>query len=313
MSELKDHLTDDDKKFIVDNYNKMSVLQMSFRLNIRAENRKCPIISDFIKNANLSLNTSTEEKSVVLAPAPETVEDAVENIIKEETKEAVDDEKPYETITIEEFANVLRGLNIKVRETLSETEKIDILFVIHQLESTRYLLNYRSFKRKEHKHLFKEEFIRSMYGKGEMPQEEVNDFIDLCNEVVVQYDIKCRMRELEKLKEKKDINPGQVASIESLLLELQNQYTNSSKRASEIKRSLGANREQRLKDNRPKDLTISMLIESFHNTEKREALVKLQEKRDKELKNAIKLIDDLDEMKATILGINPEELLSGGL
>lgn len=314
--EAKDVLTEEDKRFIIDNYNKMSPYRMALERNIQTEGTKCQIINRFIEEANLKPGAPSPITVDVKKEEPK-IDDVVKDIIdKKDIEDApVDTEKPYENITTEQFATVLRNLNIFIRNPMSEKEKKEILFLMKQMEATRYLFNYRSYRKKEYKQLFQEEFIRMMWTKGEMPQEEVNDFIDVCNETVHQYDIKCKVRELEKTRELlNNIKDWEKrTTIDTMVIELNKTYADSTKRTTEIKKSLGTNREQRLKDSKPTGLTVASLIDGCHNIEKKEALIKLQNQKDKELKEAIKTIDELDETKALIMGIGLDDLINGSL
>lgn len=314
MANEKEILGEEDKKFIIDNYQKMSVYQMAIRLNVITENRKCPVIAEFIRNSNLQPSDGAPVVADV-KPVEVTTESVVQAILDEKNinPEAPDTDRAYETISIEEFATVLRDLHITVRTPISEKEKKDIAFLLNQMESRRFLYNYRTYHKKEYKELFKEEFIRALYGKGEMPQEEVNDFIDVCNETVLEYDIKCKIREIEKQRTKDGISDARATALDNLVINLNESYSASVKRASEIKKTLGANREQRLKDSRPTGMTVMALIEAFYDEEKRTAMLKIQESKDKDIMQTLNLLSEMDEIQALILGISPEELLRGGL
>jgi len=315
MSNEKEILTEEDKKFIIDNYSKMSVYQLAIRLNIKTENRKCPIILDFIKNSGLQITPNSQPVSADVKATPLSPEEIVKSIIEEKNIDVdnPDAEIDYQQVSIEEFANVLKELHIFVRTPISEKEKKDITFLINQMQSRRYLYNYKSYKKREYKDLFREEFVRALYGKGDMPQDEVNDYIDVCNEIVFQYDIKCKIREIEKMKDSPGNSVAQIVAFDSLILNLNDQNTNSTKRAGEIKKTLGVNREQRLKDSRPQGLTVLALIEAFQDNEKRAALMKLQENKDKEIRDTMQVLDEMDATKALILGVGIDEILQGGL
>lgn len=311
----KENLTEEDKQFIIKNYNEMTVMQMAIRLNIKTENRKCSIITDFIRLAGLQNNKPKQEDSKVeLKSTPPSEIEVLEKIILEEPTTEVEEssicQDNYETV--EAFAAQLKELNIKVREPLSERERIDIRFLMNQMNSTRYAQIYKSYRIKEYKKLFQEEFIRFMYSKGEMPQEEVNDFIDVCCEIVNQYDWRCKIKELEKLKEKITA-PEKIIGFVQAINELHDKITASTKRVGEIKKSLGALREQRVKDNRSSGLTVGALLEAFYDSEKRQKMIKLQDKNNKELMEALDKIDMLEETKALVMGISREELGGGAL
>lgn len=314
METPKEILSEEDKKFICENYSKMNVMQMAIRLNIKTENRKCPLITNFIKDAGLKSKVSNTTIDVK-EPEPSTIEQ-VEKIISGEEKVEVDldgeKEIVVDDVSIQAFAAELKELHIKVRDPLSEREKIDIRFLMHQMQSTRFGQIYKTYRKKEYKNLFKEEFVRSMYGKGEMPQEEVNDFIDMCSELTRQYMIRCQIKDLDAMLDDKDFAKEKRVGIIEVQKELNAEITASTRRVGEIKEGLGTLREQRMKDTRNTGLTLSALLESFYDSEKREKLVALQDKKNKELMDALEKIDSLEETKALIMGISKDELRMGG-
>jgi hypothetical protein len=313
METPKEILTEEDKIFINENYAKMSVMQMAIRRNIKTENRKCPIIADYIKAAGLK--TKTTEVVIDAKPPEPSVNEKMEQIVSQDVPVESDaDSEPYKEVddtSILAFANELKSLHIKVREPLSDREKMDIRFLMHQMQSTRFLQIYKSYGKKDCKILFKEEFIRAMFGKGEMPQEEVNDFIDMCSELTRQHVLRCQIKDLEKMLDDKDFPKEKRVGVIEVIKELNREITDSTKRVSEIKEGLGTLREQRIKDTRNTGLTLSSMLESFYDSEKREKLVRLQDRKNKELMDALEKIDALEETKALIMGISKEELQSG--
>ncbi len=319
METPKEFLSEEDKKFIIANYDKMSVLQMAMRLNIATENRKCPLIADFIRLSNLQKKTEVKtDKPVevaVVIPTP-TLEEQAGKIITEDVKSdiPVPEEEPLaELASVEAFANQLREYHIKVHEPLSEREATEIKFLIHQMQSTRFLQIVQAYRKKEYKNLFREEFIRSMYGKGEMPQEEVNDFIDMCEALVYQHDCRCKIKELDKILEDKEMEKHKKVSFMQLQKELHNEITCTSERIGTIKKGLGTLREQRMQNTRNTGMTLAGLFETFYENEKKETMMVAREKYSEDLKEALKKLDMLAETKALIMGISKDELMNGGL
>ena len=314
--EDRELLTPEDEKFIVENYSKMSVLQIALRLGIKTVNRKCPIISEFVDRANLE--SKTQESSSVIVdgtkPSNEVVPsvEAAKIIVSESL--AVENPPPEvdEDIGSDAFVKLLQELGFSIHSPLSEREKRDITFLRKQMGNTRYTLMYRAFRKTDYKRLFKEEFIRSMFSKGEMPVEEVNDFMDLANESVMQYDIKCKVKELEEMRDKTQA-PALKVSLEQVIADQYDKYGGSVKRASDIKKTLGASREQRLKENRAIGLTVASLIEAVCDSEKKVMLVKLQNQKDLQLRKTLKELEILADSKAIIMGISPDEILDGAL
>lgn len=296
----------------------MSSYQMATRLDIETERGKCELISTYIKDAGLVPEGMKKEVSEVQKQDNEIA--AIAESLPAITGVTVieGDHTEEEKMSMLDFAKTLRALTVKIRNPPSEKEKKDMQFVIAQMASTRFVLLLKTYRKQEYKKLFREEFIRMVYPLGEMPQAEVNDFIDVCNEMVMQYEIRCKVRDLEKMREEKVESEGKeaialITTIDTTIIELNDKHTLSTKRVGEIKKGLGANREQRLKDGRPTGITIVSLIEAFQDNEKRESLMKLQQKKDKELIDTFHILDDMEVAKALVMGLSEEELLNGAL
>jgi len=310
---VRDSLTEEDQKYISDNYQKQSVFSMAMFLGIKTEKRTCPIIQRYIESAGLKPNASAPV-TVALSTEVKTVEDTAKIIVDEAPQVVLTDETDIvETVSIDQFAQNLRDIGVQLHDPPSEKEKREMRFVIQQLSASRYVAIRKTWRKVEYRDLFREEFIKSIFGKGDMPQEEINDFIDMVTETVSQYDLRCKMRELEKTKDDKNATIQHKMAITQMILEMQERYDKSVNRVGEIKKSLGATREKRIRDNRPTGMTVTALIEAFIDVEKRDHLVRLQDKRDKEMGECIDSIDAMEDAKALVLGVSREELMSGAL
>lgn len=311
---LKEELSPEDKEFIIKNYNNQSVYAMAMRLNVKTKGRECPIITDFIQSQNLKPETAPAPSTVDIKQVEKSVEEVVKTIVEDKLViDNADDIDTIENTTIEEFSLYLKRLGITLHEALTEREKHDIKYLMKQMDSSRFLLTCRTYRKKECRQLFRDEFVKAMFGKGEMPQEEVNDFLDYINEIVYQYDLKCKIRDIEKIKDDPKATTGQKMQLQATVGELYDKYSASLETVGSIKKRLGANREQRLKESRPEGMNIVSLIEAFHDDEKRKVMLALESKKDAEITKSLDLLDQMEETKALILGISREEILNGGL
>lgn len=326
----RDYLMKSDEQFIFDNFEKMSVYQLALRLGVATKGKGCPIITTFLREKGVKRKDNTPPKSEAINPIANIGEE-IQTIARTPVSvdvvsapnadgftspmEVIDEgEQPYrDDVTPEEFVKVLRKLRIEISLPLSEKARKEIIFIMKQMKTARFTLMYGGFRKREYKKLFEEEFIRSLYGKGEMPNEEVQDFIDVCNEIVFQYDIKCKIKELEIKKAKPDTPIQNQIACEQIIMEFNDKYAASTKRVSELKKTLGISREQRIKESRPVGLTVLSLIETFQDLNKRQEMFRRQTEKDAGIRKDISQLDEFDETKALILGMSEEEMLEGGL
>ena len=162
--------------------------------------------------------------------------------------------------------------------------------------------------------LFESSFIRYTNDKNDLTQEEVDQYIVLCIEVVIASNIQTRVERLQNMlddtaddTEGRRISMGLVEAISSR----QSEYNQCVNRQQKLLESLKEKRSARLSKQIKENASILNLVQLWKDEESREKLIKLAELRKNVLKEEVENLSSMDEVKSRILGLSEEEVLNG--
>lgn len=203
------------------------------------------------------------------------------------------------------------GIN---KDKIGAKQRKDLTSLIGYLHTFRFLHHINNFSSPVDKELFESSFIRYTYDKGDLSQEEVDQFIVLSIEVVIASNIQRRVERLQDLldgsandTEGRRISMSLVESIDTS----QKEYNQCIIRQQKLLESLKEKRSDKLKKQIGENASILNLVQLWKEEESRKKLIKMAEKRKESLKNEIEKLSTMDEIKAKIMGISDEEIING--
>jgi hypothetical protein len=201
-------------------------------------------------------------------------------------------------------------------EAMTVREKRDMEALISYMNKNRFLRQINGYEAPEDRTTFENSFISYVYDKGDLTQEELDQYIILSNEVVSGFQIqKLKDKTLKAAEELLDADDNETKAIGKGLVDhsaqLNTEYNQCIKRQDTLFRNLTKKRSERLELLKGKEYNLFNLVESFREQENREKMVKMAEKYKEETKDKLKEFDDMDELDAMLLGISPEEVLYG--
>ena len=156
--------------------------------------------------------------------------------------------------------------------------------------------------------------MRYTYNKSDLTQEEVDQYIVLASEVVIASNIQRRVEHLQGLLDDvaEDTDGRRISmSLVEAIGKAQNDYHQSVGRQNKLLSDLKEKRSDRLKNQIKENASIINLVQMWKEEESRNKLIQLAELRKKIVKSEIDNLSSMDEVKARILGISPDEILNG--
>lgn len=210
---------------------------------------------------------------------------------------------------------VNKALNNKryIEENLNSKEKKQLESLRLHLHSLRFRYIWKGFIEKDHRELFESSVIRALHDKDDITEAELNMFLDICADQTELVKISLQKALLEKRQKIIYANPdekilmGLTEAYNSIVGELDKCRTRIEKNT----KALTGTRADRLKNKNDKAANIASLIEAFRDEQTRAIFVKNAERTRELLKDEINRFEDLDALKARILGISVGELLDG--
>lgn len=286
-------LTQEQKLFIENHASTTPVLQISRTLfnnnNLSGISKETRLVLEYIKTLNVAVLHNQENNDIPESEKylPPTTRTQCIKKIEKYVHEKIDESK------------------------LSQYQNRNIECLISHLHVYRFLHQINNYDSKINRELFESTFIRYVWPKAsDLVSEEVDQFIVLSIETVISASIQKRIEALQRLldeavdKEQNDENRRTISmSMVEAIGKLNDEYNQSVKRQDQLLSSLNGKRSERLKNRVAENHSLVSLVEYWRSYEGRQQLLTLAELHKKKLKDEVKRLKTLDDIKAEIFGI----------
>ncbi len=298
VAESKDLLTEEQKTFVRNNCASMKIVEMTETL---------------FKKSGLS-NLSVETRAVArevreyrgIKAGLGKVIDNPDEVPKDKWKPPRRLEEVVVKINRFTMANLLL-------EKLTGKQKKDLVALIGYMNVFRFVHQINMYMKVTDRDLFESSFVRYCYDKHDLDEENVDQYIDLCTEIVKSQSLQSRKEAFNRLLEEtaegedKKFSMGLIEAIEKL----ETEHNQSAIRRQKLLDSLKVKRSE--KEGRDKEGTASLLnlVALWRDEEERKKIIRVAEERKEDLKKEIIHLTALDELKGKICGISENEILNG--
>lgn len=199
------------------------------------------------------------------------------------------------------------------KDSLSGRSKKNLESLLKYLNTYRFNHQINTYENKEDKILFESSFVRYTYDKDDLTEEEVDQYILLCTEVVISSSIQRRSERLQRLLD--DASDNQDPRISMGLVEAintaQTEYNSCVSRQQKILGDLKQKRSDRIGTQLKQNASIINLVQLWKEEESRQKMIRLAQMKKKTLAEDVQKMSSMDEIKCRILGISEEEILNG--
>jgi hypothetical protein len=157
-------------------------------------------------------------------------------------------------------------------------------------------------------------FIRYSYDKEDLTQEELDQFITLCTEVVTASTILQQVEDLRLLlRQASEEEDGRniKMSLNEAISSLQTEYNQCRNRQSKLYKSLVDDRAKKIQERKEENASILNLVQAWKDEEKRKGIIHLAEAQKQNLEQEARRLSSIDELKAIIRGVDPDEMVYG--
>jgi hypothetical protein len=190
---------------------------------------------------------------------------------------------------------------------------------IKQVEMLQRYLNTFSFcyqintyRRDDDRKLFEDAFIRYTYDKEDLTQEELDQFITLCTEVVTASTILQQVEDLRQLlrqASEEDEGRNIKMSLNEAISSLQTEYNQCRNRQNKLYKSLVDDRSKKIQERKQENASILNLVQAWKDEDRRKSIIHLAEAQKQNLEGEAKRLSSMDELKAVIRGIDIDEMV----
>lgn len=196
---------------------------------------------------------------------------------------------------------------------LPEKRKKELKSLINYLSTMRFKVVLETYDSELDQELFESEFIRCTHDKGDLTEEEVDEYIMYSQEVVNNKNIGKTISSLqEKLDEVLTNDDEKIPmSLVEAIGKMKTDHDQSVKRQQELLKNLKGKRSERLNKQIQNHASLLNLVADWRYEENRKKMIAIAEKRKELIKDEFKRLDEMEEIKARIFGIDLNTVLNG--
>jgi len=283
-------LTEENKEFIMQYAREMKPYEIARVVfkdeKLQPSSKEALTVQTFIKSSSPTLLKKDDEYTDDEYTPPKTFRKAFERI-KELTGLNVEEEK----------------INVKTRKCVEKC--------LEFTQAPRFVQTVTNLKNISERAIFESEFIRSVWDKPDLTTDEINLYISLTNEYVIQDRLHRIMGKLnmllEGVTEDKDgkISMALSDSIKGKSEELHRSLS----RQQDFTTLLTGKRANRLQAQIQRQKSLVSLVEAMRDEDDRKAALRFANMRKKKVEDELTRLENEDEWNARIFGISKEEIL----
>lgn len=287
-------LLPEQKEFISNNCNMMTGLEISKILfknesltNLSQETRS---ILEFMKNipSNVKYNNTENENAATEGYRPPRSEERMIAKINKYVLDGIDKSK------------------------LTHKHKKEINSLISYMNTHRFIHQMNIYDDESDRELFESSFVRYTYDKSDLSQEEVDQYIVLCTEVVISSSIQQTINVLQNQIELSMSEDGKIPmTVVEASSTARKEYNDCVNRQQKLNNDLKVKRSDKLSKQVKETASIMNLVQMWREEESRAKLLKMADMRKKIIEKEIDRLSTMDEVKCKILGISKGEILNG--
>lgn len=299
-------LTEDHKEFIKNNYKNQHYLDMA---KILFKNNNLTHLSLESREVNKYVNKLQKADPTYLDMTTYTPKDS-ENTTSSSIGEYFPPRRMDQTLyRINKYLNLgweekkLKAMQLKQVEMLQR-----------YLNTFSFCYQINTYRREDDRKLFEDAFIRYTYDKDDLTQEELDQFITLCTEVVTASTILQQVEDLRQLlrqASEEDEGRNIKMSLNEAISSLQTEYNQCRTRQNKLYKSLVDDRSKKLQERKQENASILNLVQAWKDEERRKSIINLAEAQKQNLEEEAKRLSSMDELKAVIRGIDIDEMVQG--
>ena len=180
------------------------------------------------------------------------------------------------------------------------------------LNTFSFCYQINTYRREDDRKLFEDAFIRYTYDKEDLTQEELDQFITLCTEVVTASTILQQVEDLRQLlrqASEEDEGRNIKMSLNEAISSLQTEYNQCRNRQNKLYKSLVDDRSKKIQERKQENASILNLVQAWKDEERRKSIIHLAEAQKQNLEGEAKRLSSMDELKAVIRGIDIDEMV----
>jgi len=181
--------------------------------------------------------------------------------------------------------------------------------LLYYLKSPRFVHFINQYSTIADRDLFESEFVRTVWDKPDLTNDELNLYITVCTNYVRQKHIQQRIDRLNNMLNDTENERDITLRLTELIKATSEELNQCEKRIESLTKDLNGSRQARLKARGEQNGSIAALVEAFQEKEERDRMIMMAEMQNKLIEEEADRLESMDDYKARILGISKKEIL----
>jgi hypothetical protein len=181
--------------------------------------------------------------------------------------------------------------------------------LLFYLKSPRFVHFINQYSTIADRDLFESEFVRTVWDKPDLTNDELNLYITVCTNYVRQKHIQQRIDRLNNMLNDTENERDITLRLTELIKATSDELNQCEKRIESLTKDLNGSRQARLKARGEQNGSIAALVEAFQEKEERDRMIMMAEMQNKLIEEEADRLESMDDYKARILGISKKEIL----
>lgn len=177
------------------------------------------------------------------------------------------------------------------------------------LRSPRFVHFINSYAMQADRDLFESEFVRAVWDKMDLTNDELNIYVTVCVNYVRQKHIQMRLDRLNAILNDTEGQQEFTMRLTEIIKATSAELNECEKRLETMVRQLNGGRAERLAKQGEQTSNILALVQAFQDAEERKRMLAMADMKTRLNEKEADRIEEMDEFKARILGITKRELL----
>lgn len=296
-NKMEMELTEDQKTYVKNNYKVSKPLEMAKILfpekkQLTALNKETLLIQEFIKSFDPDAIDSKDALSVATYRAPQKIDTLLYKVVKYVTKFSTGEAKAPDA------------------KNLTELEKKQLNSLLAYINTHRFLSQINRYTKEDDRETFESCFIRYTFDKPDLMQEDVDQYIVICDEIVSQGKIQRTIELLDLQIDEALQSEGGARTISGNTTELINALREklnvSRKRVDDTMTKLVQTRSKRLDNKFQENASILNLVEAWQTEKQRMKMIELAKEQKLLEGEEVDKLSDMDSVIALIAGFSKE-------
>ncbi len=285
-------LKDEDKEYIINNCSTMNIMELSKEIwknpRIGPNTLEVRLVKEFIKNEVPKESLYDKNENLETFKPPKTIDQACARINTH-----------------------VEGANFDGK-ALTPTQRKQCTKLMDYMCNFRFAHHFNLITDDDDKKLFQNTFVKYIYDKTDLSQEDLDQYLTLANEAVMESSIKRMISMLEgeqkrTLDETGKLNMTLVEAIKTS----RDEYNACRNRQDKLYKALDVERSKRMNERIGPQFTLLNIVEEMKKEETRKILVLEAEKRVDKLKGEIDRLSAFDDSILRIWGADTDMFING--